>query len=96
VNHFWEAGLHVSPHGFTTGALPYHDRLFAIEFDFIDQRVLVSGSRGQTEGFALEPMSVASFHRQLLAIVRSFDVDLRIHGRPPAGAAAPGRRAALS
>jgi hypothetical protein len=82
VNHWWQARLQLSPRGFTTGALPYYERLFAIEFDFIDQRLLVSDSRGQTDGFALGPMSVASFHRQLLAIAHSFDVDLRIHRRP--------------
>ena len=37
VNHWWHCALHLSASGLTTTAIPYQDRLFEIEFDFIEQ-----------------------------------------------------------
>ena len=36
VNHWWNVTLHVSARGLTTWPMPYQDRIFEIEFDFID------------------------------------------------------------
>ena len=36
VNHWWQVPLYVSARGLTTGAIPFGDRNFEMEFDFID------------------------------------------------------------
>jgi hypothetical protein len=41
--------------------------MFRIAFDFIDHRLVVTTSSAADGGFALEPMSVAAFHRRLVA-----------------------------
>lgn len=38
-NHWWHVTLHVSSRGLTTSPIPYGDRYFQIEFDFIDHRL---------------------------------------------------------
>lgn len=36
LNHRWNVPLYVSPRGLTTGSMPYGDRLFQVDFDFVD------------------------------------------------------------
>src|SRR5215472_4685553 len=38
-NHWWNVPLYVSSRGLTTSAIPYDDRLFELEFDFIDHKL---------------------------------------------------------
>ncbi len=82
LNHLWEACLFVTPRGLTTGTMPYEQRLFQIDLDFVDHRLTVTDSDGQSDGFPLEQMSVATFYRRLFALLRSHEVELAIHGRP--------------
>src|SRR5713101_1740011 len=46
VNHWWNVPLYVSARGLTTSPMPYHDRIFEIEFDFIDHKLRVECSDG--------------------------------------------------
>ena len=36
INHWWQVTLYVSPRGLTTGAVPYRDAVFDMEFDFVN------------------------------------------------------------
>src|SRR5678815_5927498 len=36
VNHWWNVPLYISARGLTTSAMSYNERIFEIEFDFID------------------------------------------------------------
>ena len=45
VNHWWQAALYVTPRGLTTSAIPDGHRLFDIEFDFLDSRMLRAHER---------------------------------------------------
>ena len=46
-----QVALYVSPHGLTTGPVPYRGRTFAIDFDFVEHRVDVVMSDGQSVRF---------------------------------------------
>jgi hypothetical protein len=37
ANHWWQVTLHVTARGLTTTAMPYGQRTFQIDFDFIDR-----------------------------------------------------------
>jgi hypothetical protein len=82
MNHWWHVALYVSARGLTTGPMPHGPRLFEIELDFAGHRLAVVDSDGRTFGFDLEPMSVATFHRRLLAGLRAMDIDVRIWPHP--------------
>lgn len=65
VNHWWNVPLYVSAHGLTSSAMPYQDRSFEIQFDFIDHQLLILSSDGAERTIALAPRSVAEFYREV-------------------------------
>jgi hypothetical protein len=67
LNHCWHVTLYVTARGLTTSPIPHGTRMFQLDFDFIAHRLLLQVSDGGVGGFALEPQSVASFYRQLMA-----------------------------
>lgn len=64
VNHWWQVPLYVSPRGLTTSSMPHGRRLFDMEFDFVDHQLLIRSSDGGRARVALEPKTVAAFHRE--------------------------------
>ena len=82
VNHSWHVTLYVTPTGLTTETIPYNDRTFRIDVDFVDHRLIVCESGGRTGGFALEPRSVAWFYARLMTELAALDLPVRIHPRP--------------
>jgi hypothetical protein len=81
-NHWWHSTLYVSARGLTTNAMPYGDRFFDIELDFVDHRLLVRESAGKTFEMALAPMSVATFYGSLMAGLAALGVNVHIYPRP--------------
>src|SRR5579863_3521342 len=55
LNHWWEVPLYISARGLTTSPIPYGKGIFEIEFDFIDHRLNVATSWGDTKSIRLEP-----------------------------------------
>ena len=66
VNHSWHVTLYVTARGLTTSPIPYGERTFQIEFDFVDHQLRVLSSDGGIGGFMLEPQSVAVFYARLV------------------------------
>jgi hypothetical protein len=82
LNHWWHCALHVSPVGLTTGALPYHDKLLELEFDFIQHQLGIRTSDKQTRQLALAPRSVADFYAEVMSTVKSMGMDIQIYTKP--------------
>jgi hypothetical protein len=82
VNHWWNVPLYVSACGLTTSAMPYGDRYFEIEFDFIDHKLLIECSDGAAKTLALRPQSVADFYAEVFAALRVLGIDLKIWTMP--------------
>ena len=82
LNHSWSVALQLTPHGLTTRTLPYGDRSFAIEFDFIDHRLGVRTSDGGERTLALQPQTVAAFYRNLMATLRDLRLPVKIWPMP--------------
>ncbi len=82
MNHWWHAPLYVTQRGLTTGAMPYGDRTFAIDFDFVDHRLLITTSQGEGRTLALAPRAVADFYREVMDALRSLRLDVRIWTTP--------------
>jgi hypothetical protein len=78
INHSWAVALRVTPRGLTTRPLPYGERTFTIQFDFIDHRLRVRASDGETRELALGPRSVADFYRELLATLAAMRLPVKI------------------
>ena len=82
VNHWWNVPLYVSSRGLTTSAMPYEDRIFEIEFDFIDHELLIKCSDGAATTLKLRPQSVADFYAEIMAALRSLGIEVKIWTMP--------------
>jgi hypothetical protein len=83
-NHWWNAPLYVDVRGLTTRRLHSAGGVsFQIDFDFVDHRLVVKTSAGETESFALvDGLSVAAFDEQLHATLDRLGVDVPIRETP--------------
>lgn len=82
VNHWWEVPFYVTARGLTTSTIPYGDRVFDVEFDFIDHKLDIRTSRGTSKTLALKPKSVAEFYSEFISALRSLDIQVRIWTMP--------------
>ncbi|WP_317156927.1 DUF5996 family protein [[Mycobacterium] appelbergii] len=82
VNHWWQVTLYVSPRGLTTSAIPGPTGVFDIEFDFVDHRLHIRSSDGQTRHVTLEPKSVADFYAETVAALDELGIPVQIQARP--------------
>jgi len=83
VNHWWNVPLYVSARGLTTTAMPYRDdRVFEIEFDFIDHKLRIVCSDGANKILDLRPQSVADFHAEVMATLHELGIDVDIWTMP--------------
>ena len=64
LNHSWHVVLYVTPRGLTTSAIPYGDRSFQLDFDFLDHVLRISTSDGGKQAVGLYPRSVADFYAE--------------------------------
>src|SRR5437660_11142112 len=64
INHWWNVPLYVSARGLTTSVMPFEDRIFEIEFDFIGHKLRIDCSDGALTTLDLRPQSVASFYQE--------------------------------
>ena len=82
VNHWWNVPLYVSARGLTTSAIPYKERIFEIEFDFIDHRLLIKCSDGASKTLALRPQSVAGFYAEVMSSLGELGIEIKIWTMP--------------
>ncbi|MGH2559716.1 MAG: DUF5996 family protein [Thermomicrobiales bacterium] len=82
LNEWWNVAFAVTPRGLTTGAIPAGDKMFAIDFDFVDHTLFVHASDGRTRSLPLIPRSVADFYAELLATVRAMGIVVAINPLP--------------
>src|SRR5947209_3587793 len=81
-NHWWNAALYVNARGLTTSAIPYNDRTFELQFNFLNHRLELHTSDGSDRAFALEPKSVAAFYHELFAMLHASSIDVQINPKP--------------
>lgn len=82
LNHGWQVPLYVNARGLGTSLVHAGGRIFEIDFDLVDHRLIVQTPEAPDRGFALEPMSVATFHRRLMAQLDGAGIDVMIDTLP--------------
>jgi Family of unknown function (DUF5996) len=82
INHSWHAALYVTARGLTTSPIPYGERTFEIEFDFIGHQLSIRTSDGHITTTQLGPRPVADFYADVLANLRHLGLDVKIHATP--------------
>ncbi len=82
INHWWNVALQVSSRGLTTGAIPYGDRVFEIEFDFLDHQLIIQTCDPATKIIPLGPRSVADFYQEFMSTLHALNIDVKIWKMP--------------
>ena len=82
LNHSWHVVLYVSPRGLTTSPIPYGDRSFQLDFDFLDHVLLVSTDDGAERQIGLFPRTVADFYADVMRSLAELGIDIRIDEMP--------------
>ena len=82
VNHWWNVPLYISARGLTTSAMSYDERIFEIDFDFIDHLLVIKCSDGAEKRLALRPQSVAAFYAEVMAALRELGLEIEIWSMP--------------
>jgi hypothetical protein len=82
INHSWSVTLYVTSRGLTTSAIPYGNRIFQVDFDFIDHQLLIRSGEGRVGAVPLRPQSVASFYSQVWSELERLGLRVKIHAQP--------------
>ncbi|MEW6145570.1 MAG: DUF5996 family protein [Thermodesulfobacteriota bacterium] len=82
VNHSWHVTLYVTSRGLTTSPIPYGERTFQIDFDFIDQKLVIMTSGGDVRFIELRPRTVSDFYGEVMSTLHGLGLDVRIHTLP--------------
>jgi Family of unknown function (DUF5996) len=82
INHWWEVAFYVNARGLTTSAIPYQGKIFEIQFDFIDHKLIIQTSWGPSKTLALKPRSVADFYAEFMSALRALVIDVKIWTMP--------------
>jgi len=82
VNHWWNVPLYVTARGLATSAMPFRERYFEIEFDFIDHELRIECSDGAAKILDLRPQSVADFYAEVMLALRDLGIEIKIWTMP--------------
>lgn len=82
VNHWWNVPLYVTARGLTTSPMPYKDRTFEIDFDFVDHQLVIKCNDGGTEFIPLVSCSVADFYQEVMQRLCNLGIEVKIWSMP--------------
>ncbi len=82
INQWWNVPLYLVPHGLTTSAMPYKNESFAIDFDFVNHKLIVQTSFNDGFSFPLAPVTVADFYQKLMSELASNGIEVKITAVP--------------
>lgn len=82
VNHSWQVALYLTARGLTTSPMPYGNRLFQVDFDFVDHQLQLMTAGGEQRIIKLEAMPVADFYHAVIEGLSGLGVELSIDTLP--------------
>lgn len=82
INHSWHVTQYLVARGLTTGPIPYQDRVFQIDFDFIDHQLVIRASDGHLRSLPLAAQSIAEFYAALMAAFGELGMTIGISRLP--------------
>jgi hypothetical protein len=82
TNHSWHVPLYVTVRGLTTSPIPYGGRCFEIDFDFLEQQLLIRTSDAGDRAIPLTARPVAEFYREVFDALAELQIRVKIHTTP--------------
>ena len=81
-NQWWNIALLPTARGLTTGVIPYEERAFEIDIDFLGHNLFVRDSDGHNRTIPLTACTVAAFYAQLMATLSELRISVTISPIP--------------
>jgi Family of unknown function (DUF5996) len=82
LNDWWNVTFALTARGMTTGLIPFGQRLFQVDLDFIDHKLTISANNASSAAISLAPRSVADFYREFMTRLESLDIRVNINTHP--------------
>ncbi len=82
INHWWHTTLYLTARGLTTGPMPYGERMFQMDFDFLAHHLNLTTTEGQRISIPLAPRSVAEFYQETMAALTNLRLPVSIWTTP--------------
>lgn len=82
INHSWHVAFHVTARGLSTSPIRHGERVFQIDFDFIDHQVLIQTGEGERRSLPLKPRTVADFYHAVMAQLTELGLPVAINTTP--------------
>jgi hypothetical protein len=82
INHSWHVTLYVTPRGLTTSAIPYGERTFGIDFDFIDHKLNITTCDDESRIIPLKPQTTAAFYASVMGALQELELEVKINAKP--------------
>src|SRR5918999_2201622 len=82
LNDWWNVAFAVNARGLSTSTIPIGQRVFQVDFDFIDHRLTIDVSDGSTRSMPLIARSVADFYYSFMALLESLGIQVSINTQP--------------
>jgi hypothetical protein len=82
INHSWHVALYLTAQGLTTGTIPYGNRVFQIDFDFLAHQLQIATSEGHIQTVELRSRSVANFYQAVMTALAALNLDIKINTQP--------------
>ena len=70
--------LYVTSRGLTTGPIPYRDRTFQVDFDFIEHRVKLETNDGQIQTIELVSGAVCDFYDAMMHSLAALGIEVKM------------------
>lgn len=82
LNEWWEVAFYITARGMTTGLIPYGERAFQVDFDFLDHNVFIRTDDGVTRALPLIPGTVADFYKEFMDTLGAVGMEVTIDPMP--------------
>jgi hypothetical protein len=82
LNHSWHVTLYVTARGLTTLPIPYGERVFQIDFDFIDHVLRIETGEGLQRQIPLQARPVADFYAMVMATLSDLAIEVAVDEIP--------------
>src|SRR5258708_35502021 len=82
LNDWWNITCFLTARVLSTSMIPFGQRVFQVDFDFIEHRLTIQVSDGRSQKIALTERSVAEFYQELMTHFASLDIQVRINTHP--------------
>lgn len=82
VNHWWQVVLYVTARGLSSSPIPYGNRTFELDFDFVDHSLNLRTNDETVRKFPLVSQSVAGLYNDLFGTLHGIGIEAKIRTVP--------------